>query len=160
INCLALTNAEIFDPATGAWTLTGSANVPRYDDVHLIATLLPSGKVLLAGGATNGFTALASPELYNPVSGTWAMPAPVLAARQVYMTAMLVASNQVLMAGGGPSYLSSVELYQPDASLTITLSNKYPVLQLASPVGHFHHLQYTTNLTNTSWLILTDVVSL
>jgi hypothetical protein len=156
-NCLALTNAEIFDPATRTWTATGSANVPRYDDLHLIATLLPNGQVLLAGGATNGITAIASAELYNPATGTWSMTASMNVAREFYMTAMLVNSNVVLMAGGGPTPGATAELYQPDASLTISMTNQFARLQLASPVGPAHQIQYTTDLTNTSWTTLTNL---
>ena len=58
-----LASAELFDPAKGAWTATGSLATGRY--AHT-ATLLPNGKVLVAGGF--GGTApyvLASAELYR-----------------------------------------------------------------------------------------------
>ena len=35
------------------------------------ATLLPNGKVLVAGGLDSNFNHLASAELYDPASGTW-----------------------------------------------------------------------------------------
>src|SRR5216683_2521183 len=52
-------SAEIYDPATHAWSLVGSMSTPR---VAYSALLLPNGKVLVAGGSHND-TNLASAEL-------------------------------------------------------------------------------------------------
>jgi hypothetical protein len=60
--------AELYDPATGTFTATGSMNVPRMDHT---ATLLPNGKVLIAGGRRSNFIFNPESELYDPTTGTF-----------------------------------------------------------------------------------------
>src|SRR5438105_1762049 len=50
------------------WSYTGSLNTPRSGHT---ATLLPNGKVLVAGGYSGG--PLDSAELYDPATGTWSV---------------------------------------------------------------------------------------
>ncbi|RZL94152.1 MAG: hypothetical protein EOP82_05785 [Variovorax sp.] len=75
------------------------------------ATLLPDGKVLVAGGSDGSF--LASAELYDPATGQWAATSAMGAARSVF-TATLLPDGKVLVAGGlGVGILASAELYTP-----------------------------------------------
>jgi hypothetical protein len=53
---------ELYDPATGTFTVTGS---PTYLYGANTAALLVNGKVLIAGGPAGQC------ELYDPLSGTW-----------------------------------------------------------------------------------------
>ena len=76
------------------------------------ATLLPSGKVLVAGGY-NGST-LSSAELYDSATGSWSSTGSMGTARSIH-TATLLPNGNVLAAGGadGSVSLSSAELYEP-----------------------------------------------
>jgi hypothetical protein len=63
---LAGDSAELYDPATGTWTLLADRLTGVARNNHDTA-LLPSGKVLLAGGGRGGITA----ELFDPQDNTW-----------------------------------------------------------------------------------------
>src|SRR6266550_3634306 len=89
---------------------TGSLNTAR--DNHT-ATLLPNGKVLVAGGAGNISNFLNSAELYDPASGSWTATGSLNTARYSH-TATLLPNGKVLVAGGfNGSFLTSAELYDP-----------------------------------------------
>ena len=65
--------AELYDPATGGFTPTGSLSTARFGHT---ATLLQNGQVLIAGGYNGGqaFNAMTEPwELYDPTTGTFTM---------------------------------------------------------------------------------------
>src|SRR6266581_6329977 len=96
----------LIDPS---WVPTGSLITARSRHT---ATLLPNGKVLVAGG-NHGHAASSSAELYDPATGTWTATGSLGTARALH-TATLLATGKVLVAGGnnGPA-LSSAELYDP-----------------------------------------------
>jgi len=80
------------------------------------ATLLPNGKVLLAGGWDSTYNRLPSIELYDPGTATFA-PTGSMGTGRVGHTATLLPNGKVLLAGGeessNPTSCSSAELYDP-----------------------------------------------
>jgi hypothetical protein len=108
-----LSYPAVIDPS---WIWADSLGTAR--DSHT-ATLLQSGKVLVAGGE-NGSGPLSSAELYDPATGMWTTTGSLGAARYGH-TATLLQSGKVLVAGGfNGSNLSSAELYDPATGMWTT----------------------------------------
>ena len=107
--------AELYDPSTGSWTVTG--NMVRVRLGHT-ATLLPDGRVLVAGGTSEGNSkSTASAEVYDPGSGSWTATGDMVALRIGGWTATPLTDGMVLVVGGfrsgGDGMLASAELFDP-----------------------------------------------
>jgi N-acetylneuraminic acid mutarotase len=112
-----LNTAELYNPTVGTWTYTAYPMItPRY---YHTATLLPNGKVLVAGGAYYDSSKAIVPinntnvEIYDPATGKWT-PAKSLTKPRYGHRATLLPNGKVLVSGGynnGPANTS--ELYDP-----------------------------------------------
>ncbi|MGC1342912.1 MAG: kelch repeat-containing protein, partial [Candidatus Binataceae bacterium] len=95
-----LGSTEIFDPAAGTFTLAATMIDARDEPT---GTLLPDGKVLVAGGGD------VETELYDPAANKFTATGKMNSAR-FGQTATLTADGLVLMVGGGTA---DAEIYNP-----------------------------------------------
>ena len=111
----ALASAEIWDPATGLWSLTGAMLAAR-DAFELVA--LPDGTALACGGNVSN-AAVATCEIYSPASGTFMATGSMSTGTVGFQMLLLPETGQVLAAGGyssavsGSAALNSADIYSP-----------------------------------------------
>lgn len=111
--------AEIYNRASNTWTATASMSTKR---AGFTLTVLPSGKVLAAGGwYRDTETMRNSAEIFDPVTKTWSPAAPMFFARGNH-TATLLPNGKVLVVGG---YSSSFSTYTPSAEIYDPATNQW-----------------------------------
>ena len=125
----------VLDPR---WTSTGTMQSPRQDHT---ATMLSTGKVLVAAGRSSSATttALATAELYDRTTNTWAATGSMTGARwshaamQLGTTASTTTSGKVLVTGGisGTTSQNTAQLYSVSAGTWVAAGNL--------PVGRHLH---------------------
>lgn len=144
-----LASSELYDPASGSWTSCVAADASptcpgplNWAGSHASVSVLPDGRVLVAGGTSNQATAVETVELYDPSTGRWtscsggqasgSCPAPLLE-RRVNHTASVLDDGRVLVAAGGTQVVGggthdSAEIYEPrDGTWTETGSLSTPL---------------------------------
>ena len=132
-----LASAEIYDPGTGRFALTGTMSVGRK---LAIAAALPDGRVLIAGGCSNADTEaglwctasgfLSSAELYDPSMGVFSPTGSMAHIRDMGVAVAVLANGRVLLAGAeqlvpnGPdhqriSFTTDTEIFDPVTNIFV-----------------------------------------
>ncbi|TKB75924.1 MAG: hypothetical protein E8D46_00815 [Nitrospira sp.] len=116
--------AELYDPATQTFTAIAATMTSSRSD-HPAATLLPNGKVLIAGGKDTFNNILNTAELYDPTTQTFAAITATMTSVRLGHRATLLPNGLVLLTGGvnllnfstppRGTTLSTVEVYDPTA---------------------------------------------
>jgi Galactose oxidase, central domain len=101
-------STELFDAKSGTFAMGPTMKLPRYKH-NSTAMLLPTGMVLLAGGAPQA-------ELYNPASDSFAVVAGEPRMAGAFSATALLAGGRVLITGGygnGTGPRASAWVYRP-----------------------------------------------
>jgi hypothetical protein len=113
-SCTSSTSAEIYDPATGTWSLT--SGLPIVVGSGPIAVLMQDGRVLVSGGGDRCGSVFSTAAIYNPVTNTWATAASMSVAREFH-SAVRLPDGRVFVAGGvtnsGFVLTGSAEIFDP-----------------------------------------------
>ncbi len=118
-----LNTAEIYDPKLGTFILShGRLSAGRE---KATGTLLPNGKVLIAGG-TGSTGAVAIADLYDPATDSFSPTATPMTTSRTEHTATLLKDGTVLIAGGNDANsnsLASAEIFDPATNAFTALAN-------------------------------------
>lgn len=129
----AIPESELYNPATGTWSLTGSNIIARFDHT---ATILLDGRVLAAGGvsSTGDCSSNVTSETYDPTTGQWTstsrLPSPVGTGHN----AIRLLDGRVLVSGGGDrcgNVFNTAAVFNPS-------TNKWSVAHNMTAAREFH----------------------
>jgi hypothetical protein len=140
-------SVELYDPRAETFTIVGNMSTPRYG---ASAILLPSGRVLIAGGF-DGNAMLSSAEIFDPNLETFVGTGSLNVGRHFH-SATLLNTGQVLIAGGADcfncTFTTVTELYS-ESQGTFSLG----------PNTNAPHLNHTATLLMNGQVLLAGGLS-
>ncbi len=120
---------ELFNSTDNTWRKTGNMINPKR--IRSTASRLSDGRVLVAGGGFEfSSPSLIDTEIYDPITNSWTIAAPMNAPRNFH-TGTVLQSGEVLVTGGGSignqglNPLNSAEIYNTQSNTWSTTSNMF-----------------------------------
>ncbi|MFO0590797.1 MAG: hypothetical protein U0441_24855 [Polyangiaceae bacterium] len=111
----AAASPELYDPATGAWTLLDPAEPLERPD-HPVGALLADGRALFAGGEIPPANGVVYGTVFDSATGAWIATGPLQSVRRESAMTLLP-DGRALVTGGWPVFgaasLGSAEIYDP-----------------------------------------------
>ncbi|MBI4723378.1 MAG: T9SS type A sorting domain-containing protein [Candidatus Stahlbacteria bacterium] len=116
----SMSASELYDPSLGTWAETGTmSNTNR---TIAAISLLPCGKVLIAGGSNYDNSGLKTCELYDPATGVWTLTDSMAIKRSHFSTAILYTGKILAMGAITMTlpYPPQCEIYDPSQGICST----------------------------------------
>lgn len=101
--------AEVFDPSTKKWSVTGSMNMNRG---NFCSAKLPNGNILAIGGEYERYEPLKSCEIYDVNTGIWSYTADMSVPRSHFQCVAL-SDGRILVGGDISPKAKITEIYDP-----------------------------------------------
>lgn len=102
-------SAELFNPTSGSFSLTGNMSIARFK-LQLAAVTLPDGKVLVAGSGKQA-------EIFDPNSNSFSVTGGMFDTERFYASTTLLPDGKVLVVGGygtgNPTSTTGSWFYKP-----------------------------------------------
>jgi LysM repeat protein len=122
-NLATVPSAEIYDPATGKFTMTGS---PHVTGLPVVSALLKNGRVLFIGCDAASSSNVCAPtyaEVYDPSTGLFSSIGP-MPGSCTFCTATLLNDGRVLIARGGDQFPQPSLLFDPSTNTFATTGSE------------------------------------
>jgi hypothetical protein len=111
-----VSSAELYDPATGKFTATGSMAFARFDHFSI---LLPNGRVWV-GGNGDQLNPIAQYEEYDPATGIFSVVGSSQLLRTTFSANLLTDGNVLIVAGSNSfEAVQGCELFDPATGLSV-----------------------------------------
>lgn len=149
----AVPAAELYDPATGTFSTTGTLVVPRSRHVPM---RLADGNVVVIGGVESSGMSGRSIERYDVATGTWSLASRLLRENLGHTASLLLNQNVLITGGsnGNMGVLRTAEIFDPilDPQCLSVAASLSPASQSISGFGGTGRVSVTQPL-GCPWIV-------